>query len=123
MPDITNALFDALIASETAPITRVTDIDLDFPTVANSGFPVKCQTTVGSIEFFISYDELGITAQWQTIVSVADGIDSQIDRIDAILQSTTAAIGGFTKPYSPAEWESVIDALKTLPDMLPIMGN
>lgn len=122
MADITNTSYDALIASESAPLTRVTDIDNDFPTTNNSHIPVQC-TTDNGYTAYISYDDLGVTANWTHQVNLADGGTAKLLAIQTILAAQDTAITGFGTPITPTEYQATIAALKVKNDMDPIQGN
>lgn len=122
MADATNALYDALISSESATVTRETDIDSDFPATNNSHIPVKVTTDNGNTAY-ISYDDLGVTANWTKQVAIADGLTAKALAIQTILSAQDTAITGFGTPLTPAEYQSVIAALKVKNDMDPVMGN
>ena len=122
MADITNALYDAEISSESATVTRVTDIDTDLPATNNSHIPVKCITDNG-YTLWLTFDDLAVTANWTNQVLRADGITGKLDNINTILGAQKTAIDAFTPPYSAAEWEATIDALKVKNDMDALGGN
>ena len=119
MGDITNTIYDALISSESAPMTRVTDIDADLPGTANSHIPVECVTTTGAHTVFVSHDTLEVTVAWTAALSVANGIDSVVNDMNTILGAQKTAIDAFTEPFTPAEYQSVVNALQ-VNDMNPI---
>ena len=122
MADITNTSFDAKISSESATLTRVTDIDSDLPATNNSYIPIKC-TTDNGYTLYISYDDLSVTANWTNQVARADGITGKLDAINTILGAQNTAIDAFTAPYSSAEWAATINALKVKNDMDALGGN
>lgn len=122
MGDITNAIYDSLISSESAPITRVTNIDNDLPAVANSHIPIECTLDVGGQTLFLTHDDLEVTAAWTEAVSVANGIDSVINDMNTIFGAQKTAIDAFSEPFTAAEYASVIDALH-VNDMNPIKGH
>lgn len=119
---ITNALYDAKISSESATVTRVTDIDNELPPALNSGIPVKCTTDNGAT-IYLTYDELAVTATWTALVEKADGAAGIVANIDTVLNAQATAIDGFATPPTPAEYQSLIAALKVKNDMDPIQGN
>lgn len=122
MATITNTSFDALITSESATLTRVTDIDSDFPPANNSHIPVKCTTDNGA-EVYISYDNLGTTAIWTKLVRIADGHEGVIDDLQTKVSAVDTQITGYGgAPRTAAEWKAIIDAMRERPDTDAIHG-
>jgi hypothetical protein len=122
MADVTNTSYDAKISSESATVTRVTDIDNDFPATNNSHIPVKCTTDNGNT-VYINYDDLSVTANWTKQVAIADGGTAKILAMQTVLAAQDSAITGYGTPITPTEYQAVVAALKVKNDMDPIQGN
>lgn len=112
MVQVTNALYDARIASESAPLTRVTDIDTEFPAVSTNDSLRVENTTDNGNTVFLSYIELDNADLTTHAVNVADGITGVVAAIETEINTIDALIAAMPDPPTAADLRELVIALR-----------
>lgn len=116
MAAITNADVDALIASQSAPITRVTDVDTYFPaTHTNRYMPIDFTIDANGNTIQLTYEELEEDSIWTERVASNSGFDGIIDDFSTLIDAMKVTIDALTAPYTYAEYKDVVDTFKNSP--------
>lgn len=114
MAQITNALTDSLITSQSAPLVRVTDIDNTFPaTTTNDRLPIEFTVNdSGGLSVFLSYLELSEPSVWGEAVRVRLGWQSLITAVHTAINDVDAYITGLSAPYTYDEYKEIVRMLR-----------
>jgi hypothetical protein len=113
MAQITTALMNTLISTQSAPLTLVTDIDNDFPaTVTNDQIRAEFTITTYGHTIFLSYAELSEPSVWQNAVAKAIGINSIVDAAEIAVDNVKTHLTAITPPYTYQEYVELVRLLQ-----------
>ena len=113
MAQITNALVDALISSQSAPLVRVTDVDNVFPaTTSNDRIKIEFTVNTYATTVYLTYLELSEPSVWGEAIAVSKGFQSLIAAVATAIDDVDAYITGLSAPYTYAEYREIVRMLR-----------